>query len=182
VPGHVASGSPSRRRLGQHFLDSSRLAARLVADAAIGRDDRVVDLGAGTGLLTAALADRAGSVLAIELDTALVHRLAKRFDATANVVVLHADLGELPLPSTPYRVVANPPFAAAFNPRPSVDAGILTVSKRDRPCLPPEDFGSYAAFVGTGFAERSDAPQVAMAEWVDQFRTRRQSRRRGSRT
>ena len=70
----------------------------------------MVDFGAGTGVLTTALARAAGSVLAIELDPALAARLATQFADTPNVVVLHADVCDVPLPCTPYRVVANPPF------------------------------------------------------------------------
>ena len=62
-------------------------------------DDRVVDFGAGTGVLTAALARRGASVLAIEIDPALAARLATRFAATPNVVVLHADVRDVPLPA-----------------------------------------------------------------------------------
>jgi 23S rRNA (adenine-N6)-dimethyltransferase len=108
VPGRASTDRS--RRLGQHFLGSQQLAARLVADAGVHDGDRVVDLGAGTGVLTTALARKAASVLAIELDASLADRLATRFSATPNVVVLHADVRDVPLPSTPYRVVANPPF------------------------------------------------------------------------
>jgi 23S rRNA (adenine-N6)-dimethyltransferase len=109
VPGRASTDRS--RRLGQHFLGSPHLAARLVADAGIHGGDRVVDFGAGTGVLTTALARAAGSVLAIELDTSLAGRLATQFADTPNVVVLHADVRDVPLPCTPYRVVANPPFA-----------------------------------------------------------------------
>ena len=109
MPGRASTDRS--RRLGQHFLGSQQLAARLVADAGVHAGDRVVDFGAGTGVLTAALATEAASVLAIEIDAALADRLARRFAATPNVVVLHADVRDVPLPSTPYRVVANPPFA-----------------------------------------------------------------------
>lgn len=110
MPGRVSGGSPSRRTLGQHFLDSARIASRLVTDAGVASQDRVVDFGAGTGLLTAALAEHAASVLAVEVDPSLVRRLAQRFASTANVIVVHADVSDVPLPRTPYRVVANPPF------------------------------------------------------------------------
>jgi 23S rRNA (adenine-N6)-dimethyltransferase len=109
VPGHSPAGRSSR--LGQHFLGNAQLAARLVADAGIGSGDRVVDLGAGTGVLTAALAARAATVLAVELDDALAVRLARRFAGASNVTVLRCDAQTVPLPFTPYRVVANPPFA-----------------------------------------------------------------------
>ena len=109
MPGRASTDRS--RRLGQHFLGSPQLAARLVADAGVRAGDRVVDFGAGRGVLTEALARAAASVLAIELDPSLAARLATRFAGTPNVVVLHADVRDVPLPRTPYRVVANPPFA-----------------------------------------------------------------------
>jgi 23S rRNA (adenine-N6)-dimethyltransferase len=103
---------PGRRpaRLGQHFLGSAHLAERLVADAGIESSDRVVDLGAGAGVLTAALAACAGSVFAVEIDHGLATGLARRFATAPNVSVFEADVRDIPLPVNPYRVVANPPF------------------------------------------------------------------------
>jgi 23S rRNA (adenine-N6)-dimethyltransferase len=108
VPGRAAADRS--RRLGQHFLGNDRLAERIVADARVGAADRVVDLGAGTGVLTAALAARAAAVLAVEIDPGLARRLAGRFAHVANVTVFCADASEFPPPLSPYRVVANPPF------------------------------------------------------------------------
>jgi 23S rRNA (adenine-N6)-dimethyltransferase len=108
------SGRRSTQRstqLGQHFLGSDQLAARLVTDAGVSREDRVVDLGAGSGVLTAALAARAGAVLAVEIDPKLAAGLAQRFARAPNVTVLHADARDVALPLNAYRVVANPPFA-----------------------------------------------------------------------
>jgi 23S rRNA (adenine-N6)-dimethyltransferase len=110
VSGHVPSGRSRRSRLGQHFLGSSRLASQLVADAGVTGDDRVVELGAGRGALTDALADRAGQVLAFELDPKLVSILAQRFASVRNVAVSRADARDVPLPANPYRVLANLPF------------------------------------------------------------------------
>ena len=234
MPGHVSGGSPSRRRLGQHFLDSRRLAARLVADAGVHGRDRVVDLGAGTGVLTAALAHEAASVLAVEVDASLADRLANRFAALPNVTVLRADVSDVPLPCTPYRVVANPPFArtaailhrllddpagglvradlvvqwqvarhrarvdhgppmdllgatwapwwrfargrrlpaASFNPRPSVDAGVVEITRRNPSLLPATDFETYAAVVREAFATLPYAPELGVHDWLERLRRR----------
>jgi 23S rRNA (adenine-N6)-dimethyltransferase len=110
VSGRAPSGRTGRRRFGQHFLGNARLATQLVADAAVTGDDRVVEFGAGRGVLTAALADRAGQVLAVELDPKLVSALARRFASNRNVTVLCADACDAPLPANSYRVLANLPF------------------------------------------------------------------------
>jgi len=70
----------------------------------------VVEFGAGTGVLTDALARQAAHVVAVELDPTLVAHLARRFAAAPSVTVLPADAASVALPVTPYRVVANLPF------------------------------------------------------------------------
>ena len=112
MSGHSEPARSARPGSGQHFLASGRLAAQLVADAEVGAGDRVLELGAGTGILTDALAARAAHVLAVELDARLVRRLAARCAETPRVTVLHADALVVPLPVTPFRVVANVPFRA----------------------------------------------------------------------
>jgi 23S rRNA (adenine-N6)-dimethyltransferase len=96
----------SRRARSQHFL-RSRYAAELVRDAGLAELDLVVDLGAGTGRLTAELARSARHVVAVELDPHLAAQLRGRW---ANVSVLEADAREVELPREPFRVVANLPF------------------------------------------------------------------------
>lgn len=108
MPGRRRPGSPRKPEHGQHFLASAQLAARLVHDAGIAPDDRVVEFGAGSGTLTDALARTGAHVLAIELDPELANVAARRFASTRNVTVLCADATSLPLPTTPYRVLANP--------------------------------------------------------------------------
>lgn len=83
------------------------MAAELVRDACIGADDVVVDLGAGTGRLTAELARAARRVVAVELDPCLASRLR---GCWPNVAVVEADAREVELPREPFRVVANLPF------------------------------------------------------------------------
>ena len=110
MPGQSRAGRRHGRELGQHFLESSALASRLAADAGIAPSDHVVEFGAGTGTLTAALLDRGARVCAVEVDPVLAAGLARRFAHTNAVAVYACDISEFPLPATPYRVFANPPF------------------------------------------------------------------------
>lgn len=74
--------------------------------------DLVLDIGAGAGALTTALVDAGARVVAVELHPARVDQLRKRF-AAADVTVVRADCTDLRVPRRPYKVVANPPFAAS---------------------------------------------------------------------
>jgi 16S rRNA A1518/A1519 N6-dimethyltransferase RsmA/KsgA/DIM1 with predicted DNA glycosylase/AP lyase activity len=94
------------RARSQHFL-RPQIAAEVVRDAAIKPGELVVDIGAGTGRLTAALARAGAHVIAIELDRSLAARLRVRW---ASVDVVHADATRVELPREPFRVVANIPF------------------------------------------------------------------------
>ncbi len=101
----------SRSARGQHFLRSSRLAAALVRDAEVARDDLVVDVGAGTGVLTRALFESGARVVAVERDASLAAGLRARFGGDISVV--EADVLEWRLPGEPFAVVANLPFAGS---------------------------------------------------------------------
>ena len=104
-----ARAARSRPR-SQHFLRSPRLAAAIVADAQVSPGELVLDIGAGSGRLTAALADRGARVHAIELAPVWAGRLRERFAAGATVVVVEADVLRAPFTAEPFRVVANLPF------------------------------------------------------------------------
>jgi len=97
---------PPGRAPSQHFLRTA-VAAELVRDAALGPDELVVDLGAGSGRLTAELARAARQVVAVELDPRLAARLRGRWQ---NVEVMEADARRVELPHEPFRAVANLPF------------------------------------------------------------------------
>ena len=65
-------GVTPTRRLGQNFLTDPNLVARIVRTAGVGAGDNVVEVGAGTGTLTKALAATGATVVAYEVDTRLV--------------------------------------------------------------------------------------------------------------
>ena len=99
----------SRSRWGWYPLTASA-ARRIVADAGLTPGELVVDIGAGTGALTAPLVAAGGRVLAVELHAGRAAALVDRFGAD-DVRVLRVSVDDLRLPQRPFRVVANPPFS-----------------------------------------------------------------------
>jgi 23S rRNA (adenine-N6)-dimethyltransferase len=95
---------------GWHRLDDIA-ARRLVAEAGISAGDLVLDIGAGTGALTAPLVHAGARVVAVELHAGRARALRQRFDRDP-VTVVQTDAMDLRLPTRPFRVVANPPFAS----------------------------------------------------------------------
>jgi len=81
-----------KAKLGQNFLADRDAAAKILA--ALGDVSRalVVEIGPGKGALTAGLAERAGRLIAIELDHLLAAELRYRFVRFANVEILEGDV------------------------------------------------------------------------------------------
>lgn len=72
----------------------------------------MLDLGAGSGALTRALADAGTRVRAVELDPVALEQLGARFGRHPRVEVVEGDATAVALPDEPFAVVANLPFAA----------------------------------------------------------------------
>jgi 23S rRNA (adenine-N6)-dimethyltransferase len=93
---------------GWHCLDR-RWARVIVSDAGVQRGDLVLDIGAGSGALTAPLVSSGARVVAVELHPARARQLRDRYEHRP-VTVVQADAIDLRLPRRPFHVVANPPF------------------------------------------------------------------------
>jgi 16S rRNA (adenine1518-N6/adenine1519-N6)-dimethyltransferase len=85
-----ARGIRPKKRLGQHFLMDGGTASRIARLAVDAPGDRVLEIGAGTGALTAALVRLGGDVTAFDIDPEMVEILRSRGDL-GGAVVLEGD-------------------------------------------------------------------------------------------
>jgi 16S rRNA (adenine1518-N6/adenine1519-N6)-dimethyltransferase len=114
-----AHGLAARRDLGQNFLHDERVAEKLARIAAVESGDRVIEIGTGLGILTQALAARAGRVITVEVDAGIVRALRREAVLPANVELIHGDALDLDLDrmageaAGPVRIVGNLPYAVA---------------------------------------------------------------------
>lgn len=105
------------RALGQNFVADANTVRRIARLAGVGPDDRVVEIGAGLGSLTLALAETGASVTAVELDRYLVPVLRSVVEPVAVPVVeadaMTLDWGALLGSSGGWVLVANLPYNVA---------------------------------------------------------------------
>ena len=87
-----ALGIRPKKGLGQNFLVDPAHRGRIVAAADLTRDDTVLEIGPGPGVLTELIAEQAGRVIAVELDDRLIPLLRNRFANQPNVSIVHADI------------------------------------------------------------------------------------------
>jgi len=94
------------RKLGQHFLYDPKIAAKMCEAAEITKNDTVLEIGPGKGLITKELSNMARKVIAIEKDSNLVDSLEGRFP---NVEIINADILDIDWPRFD-KIVSNVPF------------------------------------------------------------------------
>ena len=86
-----ARGLAPRRSLGQNFVVDANTVRRIARLADIGPGHHVVEVGAGLGSLTRALAETGATVIAVEIDDHLIPILRENTEGLDNVRVIHAD-------------------------------------------------------------------------------------------
>ena len=117
------------RRLGQHFLVDGNLMRMLASEASVGKKDTVLEVGAAIGNLTELLVERAGWVVAVEVDPALAFIARQRLAEAENLDYVVSDIlaskhhvsgsildivqARQKKLDGPIKVVANLPYAAA---------------------------------------------------------------------
>lgn len=100
--------------LGQHLLISRKALNAVVGAADLTPDDRVLEVGAGPGVLTRELAQLARRVVAVELDRAVLPVLRETTADLPNVEIIPRNLLEVQpdevFGAEPYKLVANLPY------------------------------------------------------------------------
>src|ERR671937_3088651 len=81
-------GIRPKNKLGQNFLIDLNLLDLLLRTAELTRDDLALEIGSGTGSLTARLAEQAGAVLGVEIDSAFFALTAETVAGRDNVLLL----------------------------------------------------------------------------------------------
>lgn len=105
-----------KKHRGQHLLTDKNLIFRIIREAEISNDDRVIEIGSGTGLLTEALARNAGEVLTFEIDPDFKGNLVQLEDKYDNLRVVMDDFLDFPLEEflekrkTTWRIIGNIPY------------------------------------------------------------------------
>lgn len=94
----------------QNFLVNSDFINKLVSDSSVNKDDLVIEIGAGKGIITELLCKKAKEVIALEYDHKLFLKLKNKFANTPNVKVLNVDFLKYSLPNERFKMFSNPPF------------------------------------------------------------------------
>ena len=82
----------ANKSLGQNFLIDEDVVNGIVEKSDVSKDDLIIEIGPGLGTLTSLLLEKAGFVVAIELDTRMVNIITDRFSFYNNFEVLNKDV------------------------------------------------------------------------------------------
>lgn len=107
-----------QKRFGQNFLIDTHILEKIVDEAGIDEDDCVLEIGPGIGTMTQYLCERAGRVIAVEIDKALIPILNDTLSSYNNVTIINEDILKVDITKLcneynngrPIKVVANLPY------------------------------------------------------------------------
>ncbi len=107
-----------QKKFGQNFLIDTRVLDKIISAAGITEDDCVLEIGPGIGTMTQYLAEHAGKVVAVEIDTNLLPILDETLKGYSTVTVINSDILKLDMnklvdeynDGRPIKVAANLPY------------------------------------------------------------------------
>ena len=107
-----------QKKYGQNFLVDANILEKIVRLSGVTKDDCVIEIGPGIGTMTQYLAERAGTVIAIEIDKHLIPILEETLGEYENVVIMNEDVLKVDMnkiveeknAGKPVKIVANLPY------------------------------------------------------------------------
>jgi 16S rRNA (adenine1518-N6/adenine1519-N6)-dimethyltransferase len=152
-------GLAPQRRLGQNHLVDGEVLESIVAAAEIRPGARVLEIGPGIGVLTAALLRAGAAVTAVEVDPRLAAHLRERFGGVEGLRLVEGDVLDVPLEALvapPWQLVANLPYQITSpvlhrvldaEPRPTGFVLMLQREVAERVAAPPGAMSYLSVFV-----------------------------------
>lgn len=139
---------PTLKRFGQHFLADRRVLERIADALELTGAETVLEIGPGRGALTDLLVERAGRLVAVELDRALAALLRERYASRTNVEIVERDVLQVPLAelagddfvlagNVPYYITTPIIFHALERPRPRRAVYLVQKEVADRAVAGP---------------------------------------------
>lgn len=121
------------KRFGQHFLTDKNIINRIIRELDPKPDETILEIGPGKGALTAQLVEKAGSVVAVELDRKLIPLLTEQFGEHDNFKLVQRDALSVDFcseiqPARTARLVANLPY--------NISTAVLQRLIEQRLCVP----------------------------------------------
>ncbi len=105
-----------KKSLGQNFLIDKNIVKKILQLASLSKEDVVVEVGPGKGVLTEQLLEKAKRVVAIEKDDILFRELQEKFLGNEKILLVHADVLDVDIAKVvkaPFKLVANLPYSVS---------------------------------------------------------------------
>lgn len=102
------------RRRPQHsqkYFHNRQLVRKIIRKTSFGKNDIVIEIGPGKGIITQELLKTVGSVIAVEIDEKLCDHLRLQLGNNPNLKLICRDFLSFPLPDSSYKVFSNTPFS-----------------------------------------------------------------------
>ncbi len=167
-----------KKQLGQNFLVNPEVLEIIVQAGELTDTDTVIEIGAGLGCLTDALARHAKRVVAVEVDELLYKALASQFSTDSHIQLLNADILKLELDSllcrdttsapATFKVIANLPYSITtpilwklLDHHKQIHSCVLMMQKEVAERIVAEPGGKDYGALTIGVAYRTDATLIA---------------------
>jgi 16S rRNA (adenine1518-N6/adenine1519-N6)-dimethyltransferase len=106
-------GISPNKKLGQNFLCNQGIIDRIIECSSVNKNDSILEIGSGLGILTESLSEKAGRVTAVEIDSGLFRFLSEKFKNRSNIELIHADFLKLAAAGQFSKSISNLPYYCA---------------------------------------------------------------------